>query len=150
MALIDIKDMYKIYEMGSEQVHALDGVSLKINEREFVAIVGASGSGKSTLMNMIGCLDTPSSGTYLCDGVDVATLDAEQRAELRLQKIGFVFQGFNLLPRMSALENVAMPLGYANVPREERMRRARAALEEVNLGERAAHRPSEMSGGQQQ
>jgi ABC-type lipoprotein export system ATPase subunit len=101
-------------------------------------------------MNMIGCLDTPSSGTYLCDGVDVATLDAEQRAELRLQKIGFVFQGFNLLPRMSALENVAMPLGYANVPRQERMQRARAALDDVNLGDRAAHRPSELSGGQQQ
>jgi ABC-type lipoprotein export system ATPase subunit len=112
--------------------------------------MGPSGSGKSTLMNLIGCLDTPSSGRYRCDGVDVATLDAEQRADLRLRKIGFVFQGFNLLPRMSALENVAMPLGYANTPRQERLQRAREALESVNLGERANHRPNEMSGGQQQ
>jgi putative ABC transport system ATP-binding protein len=112
--------------------------------------MGPSGSGKSTLMNLIGCLDTPSSGVYLCDGVDVASLDAEQRAQLRLQKIGFVFQGFNLLTRMSALENVAMPMGYANTAREERLQRARSALESVGLGARALHRPSELSGGQQQ
>ncbi|WP_199268756.1 ABC transporter ATP-binding protein [Cognatiluteimonas profundi] len=151
VAVIETRKLCKVYAPGSAaEVVALRDVDLRIGRGEFVAIMGPSGSGKSTLMNMIGCLDTPSSGSYLCDGVDVATLDAEQRAELRLQKIGFVFQGFNLLPRMSALENVAMPLGYANVPHPERMQRARAALEAVNLGERAAHRPSEMSGGQQQ
>jgi ABC-type lipoprotein export system ATPase subunit len=117
---------------------------------EFVAIMGPSGSGKSTLMNLLGCLDTPSAGTYHCDGVDVASLDAEDRARLRLDKIGFVFQGFNLLPRMSALENVAMPMGYANVHRGERLQRAHAALAAVGLGNRETHRPSEMSGGQQQ
>jgi ABC-type lipoprotein export system ATPase subunit len=125
-------------------------VDLRIGSGEFVAIMGPSGSGKSTLMNLLGCLDTPSSGTYLCAGVDVATLDAEERAALRLEKIGFVFQGFNLLPRMNALENVAMPMGYANIHREERLQRARDALEAVGLGERARHRPSELSGGQQQ
>jgi ABC-type lipoprotein export system ATPase subunit len=151
VAVIETHGLCKVYAPGAAaEVVALRDVDLTIRRGEFVAIMGPSGSGKSTLMNMIGCLDTPSSGTYLCDGVDVATLDAEQRAELRLQKIGFVFQGFNLLPRMSALENVAMPLGYANVPRQERMQRARAALDDVNLGDRAAHRPSELSGGQQQ
>ena len=151
VAVIETRKLCKVYAPGTAaEVVALRDVDLRIGRGEFVAIMGPSGSGKSTLMNMIGCLDTPSSGSYLCDGVDVATLDAEQRAELRLQKIGFVFQGFNLLPRMSALENVAMPLGYANVPQQERMRRARAALESVNLGERAMHRPNEMSGGQQQ
>ncbi|NNC24632.1 ATP-binding cassette domain-containing protein, partial [Salinisphaera sp. USBA-960] len=108
---------------------------------------GPSGSGKSTLMNLIGCLDTPTSGVYLCDGVDVATLDKEERAILRRDKIGFVFQGFNLLPRMNALENVAMPMGYANVRRDERVQRAQEALEAVGLGPRAGHRPSELSGG---
>ncbi len=151
IAVIETRKLCKVYAPGgAAEVVALRDVDLRIGRGEFVAIMGPSGSGKSTLMNMIGCLDTPSSGSYLCDGVDVATLDAEQRAELRLQKIGFVFQGFNLLPRMSALENVAMPLGYANVPHQERMQRARAALDAVNLGERAVHRPSEMSGGQQQ
>jgi ABC-type lipoprotein export system ATPase subunit len=150
-AVIETRGLCKVYAPGgAAEVVALRDVDLTIRRGEFVAIMGPSGSGKSTLMNMIGCLDTPSSGTYLCDGVDVATLDAEERADLRLQKIGFVFQGFNLLPRMSALENVAMPLGYANVPRQERMQRARAALDDVNLGDRAAHRPSELSGGQQQ
>ena len=141
----------KVYSAGTEaEVVALRGVDLAIAAGEFVAIMGPSGSGKSTLMNMIGCLDTPTSGTYRCDGVEIASLDAEARAELRLQKIGFVFQGFNLLPRMSALENVAMPMSYANIARDERMCRAHAALESVGLSERAQHRPGELSGGQQQ
>jgi ABC-type lipoprotein export system ATPase subunit len=150
-AVIQTRDLRKVYSAGTEaEVVALQGVDLRIEPGEFVAIMGPSGSGKSTLMNLIGCLDTPTSGTYHCDGVDIATLDAEQRADLRLEKIGFVFQGFNLLSRMSALENVAMPMGYANVAREERLRRAQAALEAVGLSSRAHHRPSELSGGQQQ
>src|SRR5690606_9716567 len=136
---------------GSEaEVVALQGVDMRIGQGEFVAIMGPSGSGKSTLMNLIGCLDTPTSGTYLCDGVDVSTLDREQLAVLRRDKIGFVFQGFNLLPRMSAEENVAMPLGYAQVPPAQRSELAREALTAVGLGGRASHRPSELSGGQQQ
>ena len=130
-------------------VEALRGIDLDVGEGEYVAIMGPSGSGKSTLMNLIGCLDTPSGGQYLCDGIDVATLDAEALAELRRDKIGFVFQGFHLLPRMTALENVAMPLGYARVPNEARHDRAREALEAVGLGNRGGHRPSELSGGQQ-
>ena len=150
-AVISTHDLSKVYSPGTEaEVVALRDVDLRIERGEFVAIIGPSGSGKSTLMNLIGCLDTPSSGTYLCDGVDVATLDAAGRARLRLQKIGFVFQGFNLLSRQTALENVAMPMGYANVPREERLVRAREALQAVGLGERAGHRPGELSGGQKQ
>ena len=149
--VIETRALGKVYSPGSEaEVVALRDVNLRIGAGEFVAIMGPSGSGKSTLMNLLGCLDTPSSGSYLCDGIDVATLDAEQRAALRLEKIGFVFQGFNLLPRMNALENVAMPMGYANVQREERLQRARDALQAVGLGDRAGHRPSELSGGQQQ
>jgi len=141
----------KVYSAGSEaEVIALKSVDVCINRGEFVAIMGPSGSGKSTLMNLVGCLDTPTSGSYHCDGVDVATLDAEALATLRRDKIGFVFQGFNLLPRMSALENVAMPMGYANVPREARMRRAREAMAAVGLQSREGHLPSELSGGQQQ
>jgi putative ABC transport system ATP-binding protein len=141
----------KVYSAGSEaEVVALKGVDVRIMPGEFVAIMGPSGSGKSTLMNLIGCLDTPTSGQYFCDGVDIATLDAEALAVLRRDKIGFVFQGFNLLPRMSALENVAMPMGYANIPREERLRRAHDALEAVGLRNRESHLPSELSGGQQQ
>jgi len=141
----------KVYSPGTEaEVVALRGVDLAIAPGEFVAIMGPSGSGKSTLMNMIGCLDTPTSGTYHCDGVDIASLDAEERAQLRLRKVGFVFQGFNLLPRMSALENVAMPMSYTDMARDERMHRAHAALDSVGLGERARHRPGELSGGQQQ
>jgi putative ABC transport system ATP-binding protein len=149
--VIETRALSKVYAAGTEaEVVALKNVDLKIEHGEFVAIMGPSGSGKSTLMNLIGCLDTPSSGTYLCDGVDVATLDAEERAILRRDKIGFVFQGFNLLSRMSALDNVAMPLGYARVPQAERRERAAEALTAVGLGERMHHRPSELSGGQQQ
>ncbi len=149
--VIETRGLGKVYSAGTEaEVVALRGVDMTIRPGEFVAIMGPSGSGKSTLMNLVGCLDTPSHGTYLCDGVDVATLDAEQRATLRLRKIGFVFQGFNLLSRLDALENVAMPLGYADIPRAERLTRAQAALDAVGLGARVHHRPSELSGGQQQ
>ncbi|WP_226470388.1 ABC transporter ATP-binding protein [Luteimonas panaciterrae] len=150
-AVIETHDLGKVYSPGSEaEVVALRGVNLRIARGDFVAIMGPSGSGKSTLMNLIGCLDTPSTGRYACDGVDVATLDAEELAMLRREKIGFVFQGFNLLPRMNALENVAMPLAYAQVPPHERLRLGREALAAVGLSERADHRPSELSGGQQQ
>jgi len=141
----------KVYSPGTPaEVVALRGVDLEVSRGEFVAIMGPSGSGKSTLMNLLGGLDTPSSGLYECDGVDVSTLDRETLAALRRDKIGFVFQGFNLLPRMDALHNVAMPLGYARVPHAERLGLAREALEAVGLGERTSHLPSEMSGGQQQ
>lgn len=151
IAVIETRGLRKVYSPGTEaEVVALRDVDLRIDRGEFVAIIGPSGSGKSTLMNMIGCLDTPSAGSYHCDGADVASLDAEERAVLRRDKIGFVFQDLNLLPRMTALENVAMPMGYANVPRDERMRRASEALQSVGLGERAAHRPGELSGGQKQ
>ena len=150
-SVIETRALGKVYAAGSEaEVVALKGVDVRIAAGEFVAIMGPSGSGKSTLMNLVGCLDTPTSGSYHCDGVDVSTLDAEELAILRRDKIGFVFQGFNLLPRMSALENVAMPMGYANVPREERLRRAHEAMAAVGLQSREAHRPSELSGGQQQ
>jgi putative ABC transport system ATP-binding protein len=150
-AVVRTHALGKVYSPGSEaEVVALKGVELQIARGDFVAIMGPSGSGKTTLMNLIGCLDTPSSGTYECDGVDVSTLDAEELAILRRDKIGFVFQGFNLLPRMSALENVAMPLGYAQVPPAERLRLAHEALVAVGLADRAGHRPSELSGGQQQ
>jgi putative ABC transport system ATP-binding protein len=140
-----------VYSPGTEaEVVALKDVDLVIGRGAFVAIMGPSGSGKSTLMNLIGCLDTPSTGQYLCDGVDVSTLDAEELAALRREKIGFVFQGFHLLPRMSALENVAMPLAYARVPVEDRARMAGEVLEAVGLAGRAGHRPNELSGGQQQ
>jgi putative ABC transport system ATP-binding protein len=150
-AVVSIEKLGKVYSPGTPaEVVALRGVDLQIRRGEFIAIMGPSGSGKSTLMNMIGCLDAPSSGRYRCDGVDIATLDATQRARLRLEKIGFVFQGFNLLSRMTALDNVMLPLSYAGVPRAERKPRALAALNEVSLGERASHRPNELSGGQQQ
>ncbi len=149
--VIATHDLGKVYSPGTQaEVVALKDVNLQIARGEFVAIMGPSGSGKSTLMNLIGCLDTPTSGSYHCDGVDIATLDAGGRAQLRLQKIGFVFQGFHLLPRMSALENVAMPMAYANIESGERQERAQAALAAVGLQERARHKPSEMSGGQQQ
>jgi len=150
-AVIETRALGKVYSPGTQaEVVALKGVDLRIDRGDFVAIMGPSGSGKSTLMNLVGCLDTASSGRYECDGVDVSTLDAEELATLRRDKIGFVFQGFNLLPRMTALDNVAMPLGYARVPVAERHERAREALAAVGLAERAGHLPSELSGGQQQ
>jgi len=151
LPVIETIGLGKVYMPGSPaEVVALHDVDLRIERGEFVAIMGPSGSGKSTLMNLIGCLDTPTSGRYLCDGVDVAELDAEQRAILRRDKIGFVFQGLNLLGRMSALENVMMPLGYSATPLGQRAQLARDALAAVGLAERASHRPSELSGGQQQ
>jgi len=149
--LIRIERLGKVYAKGTAaEVVALRGVDLEVAVGELLAIIGPSGSGKSTLMNLLGCLDTPSSGRYLLDGVDVGQLDAEGRARLRLEKIGFVFQGFNLLTRLSALENVMMPMTYAGVAKPERVRRARLALAQVGLAERQGHTPGEMSGGQQQ
>ena len=149
--VIMTRGLGKVYSAGTEaEVVALRGVDVRIERGEFVAIMGPSGSGKSTLMNLIGCLDTPTAGSYECDGVDVSTLDAEELATLRRDKIGFVFQGFHLLPRMNATDNVAMPLGYARVAPAERRQRALAALASVGLAERAGHRPNELSGGQQQ
>ena len=149
--VIRTEGLGKVYSAGTEaEVVALKAVDLVIDRGEFVAIMGPSGSGKSTLMNLIGCLDTPSSGKDFCDGVDVSTLDKEELATLRRDKIGFVFQGFHLLPRMDATDNVAMPLGYARIPHAERRERALAALASVGLAERAGHRPNELSGGQQQ
>jgi len=150
-AVIRTHGLGKVYAPGTQaEVVALKDVDLCIGRGDFVAIMGPSGSGKSTLMNLLGCLDTPTSGSYACDGIDVARLDAEALAELRRDKIGFVFQGFNLLPRMHALDNVAMPLGYARIPPAQRLERARATLEAVGLGDRLHHLPGELSGGQQQ
>ena len=149
--VIETRGLGKVYSPGSEaEVVALKAVDLRIDRGDFIAIMGPSGSGKSTLMNLIGCLDKSDSGSYLCDGVDVSTLDAEELAILRRDKIGFVFQGFHLLTRMDATDNVAMPLGYARIPHAERKARAREALAAVGLAERAGHRPNELSGGQQQ
>lgn len=150
MALIEIKDMYKVYEMGSEKVNALDGVNLAIDEKEFVAIVGPSGSGKSTLMNMIGCLDTPTSGTYMLDGEDISGLNDSSLARIRNSKIGFIFQQFNLFQKMTAFENVERPMKYAKVKKEQRREMAAKALAAMGLGDRMRHRPNELSGGQQQ
>src|SRR5262245_47741143 len=149
-ALIDLKDIHKLYQMGSEEVRALNGVDLAIGRGEYVAIMGASGSGKSTLMNLIGCLDTPSSGHYHLNGVAVEELDDQQLAAIRNKEIGFVFQTFNLLARTDALHNVELPLIYAGMGRTERRERARQALERVSLGDRAHHQPNELSGGQRQ
>ena len=149
--VIELDNVGKIYSPGSPaEVVALRGINLSIGRGEFVAIMGPSGSGKSTLMNLIGCLDVPTSGRCLIDGVDVAKLDATGRARLRLQKLGFVFQGFHLLTRMTAVENVMLPMVYAGVPRSERRQLAETALKDVGLSERGKHRPSELSGGQQQ
>ncbi|MGZ8981212.1 MAG: ABC transporter ATP-binding protein [Burkholderiaceae bacterium] len=149
-ALIETRDLRKDYVLGDNVVHALAGVSLKIDAGEFVAVMGPSGSGKSTFMNMIGCLDRPSSGAYWLAGEDVARMDTDQLAAVRNRRIGFVFQQFNLLPRTSALENVELPLMYANVAAQERHQRALDKLRMVGLGERSDHQPSQLSGGQQQ
>jgi putative ABC transport system ATP-binding protein len=148
--VIDIRNVTKTYASGSLEVQALRGVSFTIAPGEYVAIMGPSGSGKSTLMNVLGCLDRASSGTYLLDGVDVSGLDDNQLAQIRLKKLGFIFQGFNLLARTDALKNVALPLFYAGVPVKERNAAAMERLAEVGLAERARHKPSELSGGQQQ
>ncbi len=148
--LIELKDVYKIYPMGSEDVHALDGVSLTIDRGEFVAIVGQSGSGKSTAMNIIGCLDVPTSGTYHLGGVDVSTMNDDQQAEIRNKMLGFIFQQYNLIPKLTVLENVELPLLYAGMDAAERRERARRALERVGLADKAKHLPNQLSGGQQQ
>jgi putative ABC transport system ATP-binding protein len=148
--LIVAQDLTKVYDLGDTQLRALDGVSLTVRAGECVAIVGASGSGKSTLMNVLGCLDRPTSGSYVLDRQEVGRLSRGQLAEVRNKTIGFVFQSFNLLARTSARENVELPLVYAGVPRRERAERSRVALERVGLGARLEHRPSQLSGGQQQ
>ena len=149
-ALIEVADLTKQYMMGSEEVWALDGVTLTVEEGEYVAVMGPSGSGKSTLMNMLGCLDTPTSGTYHLRGEDVSTFSDDELAEIRNREIGFVFQTFNLLPRVDCLRNAELPLIYAGMPRTERRKRAAEALRSVGLGDRLDHRPNELSGGQRQ
>jgi putative ABC transport system ATP-binding protein len=150
MALIETVDLWKTYVMGTEDIHALRGVSIQIERGEYVAIMGPSGSGKSTLMNLIGCLDTPSKGSYLLNRKQVSQMNDNELARIRNEEIGFVFQTFNLLPRATALRNVELPLVYAGVPARERERRAKEALEKVELTSRLMHRPNELSGGQRQ
>ncbi len=148
--LISIEHLNKTYIMGAEKVEALKDVTLTINKNEYVALMGPSGSGKSTLMNLLGCLDSPSSGQYWLNGIEVSTMDDGELAEVRNKQIGFVFQTFNLLPRLSALENVALPLVYAGYSKDERLEKARITLESVGLGDRVMHKPNELSGGQRQ
>ena len=150
MPLIDVKNIKKSYLVGDMNLNILKGISLEVERGEFVAIMGPSGSGKSTFMNILGCLDKPTSGRYVLDGVDVSKMKPDQLAKIRNKKIGFVFQGFNLLSRTSAVENVELPMIYAGVPAEERFERAKKALEKVGLKERMFHQPSQLSGGQQQ
>lgn len=150
MALIETRDLWKTYRMGEEDIHALKGVSIQIERGEYVAIMGPSGSGKSTLMNLIGCLDTPSRGTYLLNNKEVSQMNDNELARIRNEEIGFVFQTFNLLPRATALHNVELPLVYAGVSKKDRLERAKAALEKVELTPRMSHRPNELSGGQRQ
>jgi putative ABC transport system ATP-binding protein len=150
MALIETRDLWKTYVMGSEEIHALRGVTIEIESGEYVAIMGPSGSGKSTLMNLIGCLDTPSKGTYLLNGNEVSLMNDNELARIRNEEIGFVFQTFNLLPRATALHNVELPLVYAGVPSKDRQERAKSALDKVELTSRMTHRPNELSGGQRQ
>ncbi|MEZ4893033.1 MAG: ABC transporter ATP-binding protein [Saprospiraceae bacterium] len=148
--LISIKNLNKTYIMGSEKVEALKDVSIDIDQNEYVALMGPSGSGKSTLMNLLGCLDSPTRGKYWLNGREVSTMDDSELAEVRNKDIGFVFQTFNLLPRLSSLENVALPLVYAGVGKEERLDKAKVTLESVGLGDRVMHKPNELSGGQRQ
>jgi putative ABC transport system ATP-binding protein len=150
MALIETRDLWKTYVMGSEEIHALKGVSIEIDRGEYVAIMGPSGSGKSTLMNLIGCLDTPSKGSYLLNEKQVSQMNDNELARIRNEEIGFVFQTFNLLPRATALQNVELPLVYAGVSGSERHQRAKAAIDKVELTSRMSHRPNELSGGQRQ
>ena len=150
MTLISLKDIYKIYNVGGEEVRALDGINLEIKENEYLAIMGPSGSGKSTLMNMIGCLDTPTSGVYEFEGEMVQVMDDAQLASIRNRKIGFVFQTFNLLPKATAQHNVEIPLVYANIRKAQRIQMASDALESVGLEDRMHHKPNELSGGQRQ
>src|SRR6187431_1248066 len=150
MPLIETRDLWKTYVMGDEEIHALKGVSIAIERGEYVAIMGPSGSGKSTLMNLIGCLDTPSKGTYLLNDKEVSQMNDNELARIRNEEIGFVFQTFNLLPRATALHNVELPLVYAGVGKRERLERAKAALDKVELTSRMHHRPNELSGGQRQ
>jgi putative ABC transport system ATP-binding protein len=150
MGIIETRDLWKTYVMGSEEIHALRGVSIIIERGEYVAIMGPSGSGKSTLMNLIGCLDTPSKGSYLLNGKQVSEMNDNELARIRNEEIGFVFQTFNLLPRASALHNVELPLIYAGVPAKDRQERAKDALKKVELEERMMHKPNELSGGQRQ
>jgi len=150
MPLIETRDLWKTYVMGDEEIHALKGVSITIERGEYVAIMGPSGSGKSTLMNLIGCLDTPSKGTYLLNDKEVSQMNDNELARIRNEEIGFVFQTFNLLPRATALHNVELPLVYAGVSKKDRLERAKAALTRVELTQRMSHRPNELSGGQRQ
>ncbi|HTM03322.1 MAG TPA: ABC transporter ATP-binding protein [Vicinamibacterales bacterium] len=150
MSLIETRDLWKTYVMGSEEIHALRGVSIALERGEYVAIMGPSGSGKSTLMNLIGCLDTPTKGSYLLNDKQVSQMNDNELARIRNEEIGFVFQTFNLLPRASALQNVELPLVYAGVPSKDRHDRARLALEKVELAQRMSHKPNELSGGQRQ
>jgi putative ABC transport system ATP-binding protein len=149
-SLIEARDLWRTYAMGAEEIHALRGVSFTIAAGEYLAVMGPSGSGKSTLMNLVGCLDTPTRGTYVLRGKVVSQMNDDELAAVRNREIGFVFQTFNLLPRATALHNVELPLVYAGVAKEERLGRARRALEMVDLGDRVSHRPNELSGGQRQ
>lgn len=149
-ALVDVQDICKVYNPGENEVRALDHVSVQIQEKEFVAIIGQSGSGKSTLMNMLGCLDVPTSGTYMLHGKDVSNMTDDELSDIRNQEIGFIFQGFNLIQNLTALENVELPLIYRGVSKKERMELSKEALKKVGLENRMDHKPSEMSGGQQQ
>ncbi len=150
MPLVELKNVRKIYRVAGEEVRALDGVDLDIQEGEFISIIGPSGSGKSTLMHLLGCLDTPTEGSIQLDGMEISRADRNELARIRNQKIGFVFQSFNLLPRLSVLENVELPLIYANLHAHQRHERAARALEQVGLANRVKHRPSQLSGGQSQ
>jgi putative ABC transport system ATP-binding protein len=150
MALIETQDLWKTYVMGTEEIHALRGVDISIERGEYVAIMGPSGSGKSTLMNLIGCLDTPSKGSYQLNNKQVGQMNDDELARIRNEEIGFVFQTFNLLPRATALHNVELPLVYAGVPSKDRLSRAKAAMEKVELTDRMTHRPNQLSGGQRQ